>query len=93
MDWQDLMIGPGWCSDERGRPLRGYYQFRVKQNNYIYHQYMLYGLYISSSIYISLLCKINGVLTLGNVPRNGDFDMPLSNPLYFSTQPAHFLGG
>ena len=34
--------GPGWCSDERGRLLRGYYQFHVKQNNYIYPQYMLY---------------------------------------------------
>ena len=34
--------GPGWCSDERRRLLRGYYQFHVKQNNYIYPQYMLY---------------------------------------------------
>ena len=42
--------GPGWCSDERGRPLRGYYQFHVNQNNYINPQYMLYRLYISSSI-------------------------------------------
>ena len=30
--------GLGQCSDERGRPLRGYYQFLVKQNNYIYLQ-------------------------------------------------------
>ena len=34
--------GLGRCSDERGRPLMGYYQFHVKQNNYIYPQYMLY---------------------------------------------------
>ena len=34
--------GPGWCSDERGSLLRGYYQFHVKQNNYIYPQYMVY---------------------------------------------------
>ena len=33
----------------------------------------------------SSLCKINGVLTLGNVPGSGDFDMPLSNRLCFST--------
>ena len=43
----------GRCSDERGRPshgtdnipskaFRGYYQFHVKQNNYIYPQNMLY---------------------------------------------------
>ena len=30
--------GPGRCSDERGRPLRDYYQFHVKQNNCIYLQ-------------------------------------------------------
>ena len=86
MDWQDLMMVLGG-SDERGRPLRGYYQFDVKQNNYIYPQYMLidciYHLQYSS------LCKINGVLTLGNVSGSGDFDMPLSNLLCFSTQPAH----
>ena len=34
--------GPGWCNDERGRPLRGYYQFHVQQNNSIYPQDMLY---------------------------------------------------
>ena len=34
--------GPGRCSDERGRPLRGYYQFHVKHNNYIYSLNMLY---------------------------------------------------
>ena len=34
--------GPGWCSGERGRPLRGYYQLHVKQNNYIYPKDMLY---------------------------------------------------
>ena len=70
--------------------LRGYYQFHVKHNN----------IFIPSTCYIdciyrlqySSLCKINGVLTLGNVPRSGDFDMPLSNPLYFSTQPAHGAG-
>ena len=41
----------------------------------------------------SSLCKINGVLTLGNVPRSGDFDMPLSNRLCFSTQPTHRVVG
>ena len=41
----------------------------------------------------SSLCKINGVLTLGNVPRSGDFDVPLSNPLCFSSQPVHGVVG
>ena len=74
--------GPGWCSDGRGRLLRGYYQFHVKQN--IYN--------IPSTCYIDCICrlqysslrKINGVLTLGNVPRSGAFDMTLSNCLCFS---------
>ena len=63
--------GPGWCSDERGRPLRGYYQFHVKRNDYIYPQDIdcIYHLQYSS------LCKINGVLTLGYAPRSGDFDI------------------
>ena len=81
--------GPGWCSDERGRLLRGYYQLHVKQNNYIYPQYMLYLDYICRLQYSSL-CKINGV---GNVPRSGDFDMPLSNRLCFSTQPGRGVVG
>ena len=33
------------------------------------------------------------VLTIVNVPRSGDFDMPLSNPLCFSTQPTHGVVG
>ena len=41
VDWQDLMMVVA-VSDERGRPLRGYYQFHVKQNNYVYPQNMLY---------------------------------------------------
>ena len=83
--------GPGWCSDERGRLLRGYYQFHVKQNNYIYPS----TCYIDCicRLQYSSLCKINGVLTLGNVPRSGDFDMPLSNHLCFSTQPTHGVVG
>ena len=32
-------------------------------------------------------------IDLDNVPRSGDFDMPLSNPLCFSTQPAHGVVG
>ena len=47
---------------------------------------------IPSTCYIDCICrlqysslrKINGVLTLGNVPRSGAFDMPLSNRLCFS---------
>ena len=58
-------------------------------------------IYIPSTCYIdcicrlqySSLCKINGVLTLGNVPSSGDFDMPLSNRLCFSTQPTHVVVG
>ena len=33
------------------------------------------------------------MLTLGNFPRSGDFDMPLSNRLCFSTQPTHGVVG
>ena len=33
----------------------------------------------------SSLCKINGVLTLGNALRSGDFDMPLSTVFLHST--------
>ena len=36
---------------------------------------------------------MNGVLTLGNVPRSGDFDMTLSNRLCFSNQPTHGVVG
>ena len=42
MDWQDLMMVLAVQCDERGRPLRGYYQFHVKHNNYVYPQNMLY---------------------------------------------------
>ena len=64
--------------------MRGYYQFHVT-------------IFIPSTCYIdcicrlqySSLCKINGVLTFGNVPRSGDFNMPLSNRLCFSTQSMH----
>ena len=29
------------------------------------------------------MCKINGVLTLGNVPRSGDFDVPfVKSPVF-----------
>ena len=43
MDWQDLMMVLGGAvMKEEGRPLRGYYQFHVKQNNYVYPQNMLY---------------------------------------------------
>ena len=78
--------GPGWCSDERRRLLRGYYQFHVKQNSACYNDCIC-------RLQYSSLCKINGVLTLGNVPRSGDFDMPLSNRLCFSTQSTHGVVG
>ena len=41
MDWQDFNDGPG-SAVMKERPLRGYYQFHVKQNNYVYPQNMLY---------------------------------------------------
>ena len=67
--------GPGRCS--RGRPLRIYYQFHVKQNNYIYPRTIfikcMYRLQYSS------LCKIKCIDT---IDWSGDFDMPLSNPLF-----------
>ena len=33
-------------------------------------------------------CAKSMVYTLGNAPRSGDFDIPLSNPICFSTQPS-----
>ena len=64
MDWQDLMMVLGGAVMKE--PLRGYYQFHVKQNNCIYPQNMcIYRLQYS------LLCKINRVLTLGVPPGVG----------------------
>ena len=42
--------GPGWFSDERGRPLRGYYKFHVKQNNYLSPVHVILTVYIVFNI-------------------------------------------
>ena len=62
----------------------------MKRNNYIYPQDMFDCI---NRLQYSSLCKINGVLTLSNSPRSGDFDMPLSNLPCFSTQPGHGVVG
>ena len=48
--------------------MRCYFQFHVKQNNYLSAEHVILTVYRLQS---SLLCKINGVLTLGMPPRVG----------------------
>ena len=45
VDWQDLKMILGGVVMIDEDLLKGYYQFHVKQNNYIYPQDMLYELY------------------------------------------------
>ena len=43
--------GPGQCSVERGRPVRGYYQFHVKQKNiYLSAENVILTVYIVFNI-------------------------------------------
>ena len=81
--------GPGQCSDERGRPLRCYFEFHVKQNNYLSAEHVVLTVYIV----FKFIVQNQWCIDIRHAPRSGDFDMPSSNLLCFSTQPGHEVVG